>query len=101
MPIVGVMGDSQAALFAQRCFEPGTAKVTFGTGSSVLLNIGAKPELSQRGVVTALAWVHAGVPVYAFEGIIINSAATLTWLQNQLGLVRDVAEIESLANAAG
>lgn len=96
-PIAGVMGDSQAALFAQRCFEPGTAKVTFGTGSSVLLNIGAKPQFSKRGVVTALAWVRSGAPVYAFEGIIINSAATLKWLQNQLGLVQDVAEIEALA----
>lgn len=97
VPIVGVMGDSQASLFAQRCFEPGTAKVTFGTGSSVLLNIGGKIRLSERGVVTALAWVRAGVPVYAFEGIIINSAATLNWLQNQLGLVRNVVEIETLA----
>lgn len=97
LPIVGVVGDSQASLFAQRCFSPGTAKVTFGTGSSVLLNIGAKPQFSTSGVVTALAWVRAGVPVYAFEGIIINSAATLNWLQNQLGLVRDVAEIEQLA----
>lgn len=96
--IAGVMGDSQAALFAQRCFEPGTAKVTFGTGSSVLLNIGKKFKLSERGVVTALGWVRAGVPVYAFEGIIINSGATLNWLQTQLGLFQDVAEIESLAN---
>lgn len=96
-PIVGVMGDSQASLFAQRCFEPGTAKVTFGTGSSVLLNIGAKPRFSEHGVVTALAWVHAGSPVYAFEGIIINSAATLNWLQNQMALFSDVAEIEALA----
>ena len=98
LPICGVMGDSQASLFAQRCFAPGAAKVTFGTGSSVLLNIGATPRFSTRGVVTWLAWVHRGVPTYAFEGIIISSAATLAWLQNQLGLVRDVAEIESLAS---
>lgn len=97
-PIVGVMGDSQAALFAQRCFEPGTAKVTFGTGSSVLLNIGSKFKLSEHGVVTALGWVRAGVPVYALEGIIINSGATLTWLQAQLGMYSDVAEIASLAS---
>lgn len=97
LPIVGVMGDSQAALFAQRCFEPGTAKVTFGTGSSVLLNIGAEPRWSKHGLVTALAWVRQGRPVYAFEGIIINSAATLDWLRSQLGIVHDVAEIESLA----
>lgn len=97
VPIVGVMGDSQAALFAQRCFEPGTAKVTFGTGSSLLLNIGATPRRSGHGVLTALAWVIDGAPVYAFEGIIISSAATLAWLRDQLGLVRDVAEIERLA----
>jgi glycerol kinase len=97
IPICGVMGDSQASLFAQRCFQPGTAKVTFGTGSSVLLNLGSNLQLSERGVVTALAWVLDGVPLYAFEGIIINSAATLTWLHTQLGLVRDVREIESLA----
>jgi glycerol kinase len=95
--IFGVMGDSQASLFAQRCFEPGAAKVTFGTGSSVLLNIGNRPTLSESGVLTALAWVRQGKPVYAFEGIIINSAATLKWLQNQLGMVHDVAEIETLA----
>lgn len=97
IPIVGVMGDSQAALFAQRCFEPGTAKVTLGTGSSVLLNVGSEPRFSSSGVVTALAWVVAGTPVYAFEGIIIHSAATLKWLQDQLGLVKDVGEIEVLA----
>ncbi|HEX5789491.1 MAG TPA: glycerol kinase GlpK [Woeseiaceae bacterium] len=97
VPIAGVMGDSQAALFAQRCFEPGMAKVTFGTGSSVLLNIGATPQRSGHGVLTALAWVLDGRPVYAFEGIIISSAATLAWLKDQLGLVRDIAEIERLA----
>lgn len=98
LPICGVMGDSQASLFAQRCFEPGTAKVTFGTGSSILLNTGSAPKFSDRGVVTALAWVIDGVPTYTFEGIIITSAATLTWLRDQLGLVRDVAEIERLAS---
>lgn len=99
LAIRGVMGDSQAALFAQRCFEPGSAKVTFGTGSSILLNIGSQPRLSSRGVVTTLAWVHGGVPIYAFEGIIISSGATLTWLRDQLGLVRDAAEFEALARA--
>ena len=97
VPIIGVMGDSQAALFAQRCFEPGTAKATFGTGSSVLLNIGSSLKLSKSGVVTALAWVLGGEPVYAFEGIIINSAATLKWLQTQLALFRDIDELDELA----
>jgi glycerol kinase len=99
VPICGVMGDSQAALFAQGCFEPGTAKVTFGTGSSVLLNIGAKLRLSEQGIVTALAWTHRGVPTYAWEGVIISSAATVAWLRDQLGLISDFAETEQLAQA--
>ncbi len=97
LPIRGVMGDSQASLFAQRCFTPGSAKVTFGTGSSLLLNIGAQPRFSTNGVLTALAWTHAGVPTYAFEGIIISSASTLTWLRDQLGLAADVPALEKLA----
>ncbi|WP_438482608.1 FGGY-family carbohydrate kinase [Oleiharenicola lentus] len=97
LPICGVMGDSQASLFAQRCFEPGAAKVTFGTGSSLLLNIGSTMRLSSRGVVTTLAWVFQGKPVYAFEGIIISSASTLNWLRDQLGLAKDIAELEKLA----
>ncbi len=99
LPIFGVMGDSQAALFAHRCFEPGAAKVTFGTGSSLLLNIGHQLRHSSKGVLTALGWVYQGVPTYAFEGIIISSASTLTWLRDQLGLARDVAEIEQLATS--
>lgn len=97
LPIRGVMGDSQASLFAQRCFTPGSAKVTFGTGSSVLLNIGEQPRFSTNGVLTALAWTHSGVPMYAFEGIIISSASTLTWLRDQLGLAPDVPALERLA----
>jgi glycerol kinase len=97
IPICGVMGDSQASLFAQRCFAPGEAKVTFGTGSSILLNIGTEPRLNHQGVLTALAWAHAGRPVYAFEGIIVSSASTLTWLCSQLGLAADAAALEQLA----
>ncbi|RXK53591.1 glycerol kinase GlpK [Oleiharenicola lentus] len=99
LPICGVMGDSQASLFAQRCYAPGAAKVTFGTGSSLLLNIGDTPRFSAQGVLTALAWSHAGRPTYAFEGIIISSASTLTWLRDQLGLAADVPAIEQLALA--
>lgn len=99
LPIRGVMGDSQASLFAQRCFEPGSAKVTFGTGSSVLLNLGDAPRFSDRGIATALAWRLSGRPTYAFEGIIISSASTLTWLRDQLGLVRDIGELDTLATA--
>jgi glycerol kinase len=99
VPICGVMGDSQAALFAHGCFEPGAAKITFGTGSSLLLNIGATPRAGANGVLTALAWVHRGAPVYAHEGIVISSASTLAWLRDQLRLVESLDNIESLARA--
>lgn len=97
VPIVGVMGDSQASLFAQRCYRPGMAKATFGTGTSVLLNIGDRFQLSEKGAVVALAWVWQGKPTYAFEGIINFSAATIEWLKNQLGLIQNVSEVEALA----
>ncbi len=97
VPIVGVMGDSQASLFAQRCYRPGMAKATFGTGTSVLLNIGGKLRVSEKGAVTALAWVWQGKPTYAFEGLINFSAATIEWLKNQLGLIQSAAEVEKLA----
>jgi glycerol kinase len=99
LPICGVMGDSQAALFAQRCFAPGGAKVTFGTGSSVLLNIGHDKRLSARGSVTALAWVLQGQPTYAFEGIINFTGATITWMRDQLQLIANPAETEALAQS--
>jgi glycerol kinase len=99
VPIVGVMGDSQASLFAQRCYRPGMAKATFGTGTSVLLNIGSKLRVSERGAVTALAWVWQGQPTYAFEGLINFSAATIDWLKNQLGLIHSADEVEALARS--
>lgn len=99
VPICGVMGDSQASLFAQRCFEPGTAKATFGTGSSVLLNVGASRPGTERGSVCTVGWVHDGQPTYVLEGIITFSAATLTWLRDQVGLFADAADTETLARA--
>lgn len=99
VPIAGVMGDSQAALFAQRCFEPGTCKVTFGTGSSVLLNIGEKPSYSDSGLVTAVAWVVGDRATYAYEGITNFTGATIIWLRDQLGLIESVEQTEELAAA--
>lgn len=99
IPIYGVMGDSQAALFAQRCFTPGSAKVTFGTGSSILLNIGHEQRLSAHSTLTALGWVWQGKPTYAFEGIINFTGATITWLRDQLQLIADPAETEALAQS--
>lgn len=99
VPICGVMGDSQASLFAQRCFLPGTVKATLGTGTSVLFNLGERCAAPPEGLVTALAWVVGGQPVYAFEGLINFSAATVSWLKNQLGLIGSAAETEALARA--
>jgi glycerol kinase len=99
VPIMGVMGDSQASLFAQRCCKPGMAKATFGTGTSVMLNIGGRFRVSKKGAVTALAWVWRGKPTYAFEGLINFSAATIEWLKNQLGLIEGAGEVEKLATS--
>ena len=97
IPICGIMGDSQASLFAQRCFQPGTAKVTLGTGSSVLLNIGEKPRLPEGALVTTIAWVWDGRPTYSFEGIINFSAASIAWLRDQLKLIQSAGESGDLA----
>jgi glycerol kinase len=97
IPINGVMGDSQASLFALRCFSPGDAKVSFGTGSSVLLNTGGELRFSQNGIVSTVASVLEGRVTYAFEGLINFSAATISWLKNQLKLIGSAAETEALA----
>lgn len=100
VPILGVMGDSQAAMFAQGCFEPGTAKATFGSGTSVLMNVGSSLAPTRAGAVTSLAWAQGGQVTYALEGIINWSAATMNWLRDQLGLFVDFAEAERLARTA-
>ena len=97
IPICGVMGDSQASLFAQQCYEPGMGKATFGTGTSVMVNVGSQSNLDIEGAVLALAWVVQGEPTYALEGLINYSAATIAWLKDQLELITDAAESERLA----
>lgn len=99
IPICGVMGDSQASLFAHRCYLPGMAKATIGTGSSVLLNIGPKLRLAGDAAVSTVAWTHQGQPTYSFEGIINYSAATVAWLKDQLGLIRSPDETEAAATS--
>jgi glycerol kinase len=99
IPICGVMGDSQAALFAERCFHPGSAKVTLGTGSSVLLNIGETLKLPTKGSVSTIAWINEVSTAYAFEGIINFTGAVIAWLKDQLGLISQVEETEGLAAA--
>jgi len=93
------MGDSQASLFAQRCYEPGSAKATFGTGTSVMLNVGHEFKLPGQGAVSALAWVYDGRPTYALEGLINYSSATIAWLKDQLSLIGDAAETDALARS--
>jgi glycerol kinase len=99
LPICGVMGDSQAALFAERCFTPGSAKVTFGSGSSILMNIGPRPVTGQEGLVTAVGYVTGDRPAYAFEGIINFTGATIQWLRDQLQLISSAGETEALAQS--
>lgn len=99
LSICGVMGDSQASLFAQRCYQPGAAKATFGSGTSVMLNVGHEFKPSSQGAVSALAWVHNGRPTYASEGLINYSSATISWLKDQLGLIASAAETAAVAAA--
>ncbi|MBN1855312.1 MAG: glycerol kinase GlpK [Pirellulales bacterium] len=100
LPISGVIGDSQASLFAQRCYEPGMAKATFGSGTSVLLNAGNRLPSSSHGAVAALAWVWKNQPTYALEGLINYSSATIAWLKDRLGLIDDAASTGSIAATA-
>lgn len=100
IPIRAVMGDSHAALFGQGCVRPGMAKATYGTGSSVMMNIGSQFRESCSGLVTSLAWGRGGTVDYVLEGNINYAGATITWLQKDLGLFETSAETEAMAFAA-
>jgi glycerol kinase len=97
LPICGVMGDSQASLLAQGCYERGDCKATFGSGTSILLNTGDRLESSERGAVSSIAWIWQGRPTYALEGLINYSTATIAWLKDQLGLIANASEAAALA----
>jgi len=97
VPIAGLMGDSHAALFGQNCFEPGMAKATYGTGSSIMMNTGNKPLPSPDGLVTSIGWGRAGVIDYVFEGNIHCTGDTINWLVNDAELIANAAESEQLA----
>jgi glycerol kinase len=100
LPIRGIAGDQQAALFGQGCFDPGTLKVTFGTGSFLLLNTGTERRDSARGLLTTLAVGRDGGAVFALEGSVFVCGALVQWLRDQLGLVMRASEIEALAKSA-
>jgi glycerol kinase len=97
IPIAGAAGDQQCALFGQTCFKPGEAKNTYGTGGFMLMNTGEKPVVSQNGLVTTIAWGVDGRVEYALEGSIFVAGAAIQWLRDELGLVRNAAESETLA----
>ncbi|WP_055107364.1 glycerol kinase GlpK [Paenibacillus ihumii] len=96
IPIAGIIGDSQAALFGQHCFETGMAKATYGTGTSVLMNIGEKPVAAENGLVLAIGWSIGGKATYALEAVIRASGDTIKWVRDNLGLFRSYDELEEL-----
>ena len=100
IPIHGVLGDSHGALFGQGCTEPGMIKVTYGTGSSIMMNIGEKPVLSDEGIVTSLAYKIGEKVNYVLEGNINYTGAVISWLKNDLKLIDSAGETEELAKAA-
>ena len=100
IPIRGVLGDSHGALFGQGCLRPGMIKATYGTGSSVMMNIGGEPIFSDTGVVTSLAWKILGKVQYVLEGNINYTGAVITWLVRDVKLIDDPGETEALAKAA-
>ncbi len=97
VPIAGVLGDSHGALVGQSCFTPGMGKATYGTGSSVMVNIGCSPLKAPEGLVTSVAFAALGKTYYAFEGNIHCTGATIKWMEDELGLLTRSAESESLA----
>ncbi len=97
VPILAVMGDSHAALYGQGCTHPGMAKATYGTGSSIMMNIGQSFCGSKSGLVTSLAWSRGGKVDYVLEGNINYAGAVITWLQDELGLIERVEDTERMA----
>ena len=97
--IAGVLGDSHGALVGQMCFTPGSGKVTYGTGSSVMVNIGLEPKPAPEGLVTSVGFSALGKTYYGFEGNIYSTGATLKWIADQLQLVGHPSEMEALATS--
>ena len=99
IPIAGVLGDSHGALVGQMCFTRGSGKVTYGTGSSVMVNIGEEPKEAPQGLVTSVGFSAFGKTYYGFEGNIYSTGATLKWIADQLQLVGHPSEMEALATS--
>lgn len=99
LPISGLIGDSHGALFGQQCFKPGMGKATYGTGSSVMMNIGNQPLPPPHGLVTSIGFSHNKKIDYVFEGNIHSTGDTISWMKNELRLINDASETESLATS--
>src|SRR5262249_39177066 len=100
IPIAGVAGDQQAALFGQCCFDPGMVKCTYGTGAFLLMNNGTTPVRSTRGLLTTLATGANGELIYAIEGSIFVAGAAVQWLRDELGIIPAASGTEALARQA-
>ena len=99
VPIGGIAGDQQAALFGQMCTEPGSVKNTYGTGCFLLMNTGEKPILSRNNLLTTVAWKIGDKVNYALEGSIFVGGSVVQWLRDGLGIIRSSSEIEALASS--
>jgi glycerol kinase len=99
VPIAGMAGDQQAALFGQACFERGQAKCTYGTGAFLLVNIGNEPKPSHHGLLTTVAWQLGDTITYALEGSAFIAGAAVQWLRDGVGLISDAADVEGLAGS--
>ena len=97
VPIAGIAGDQQAALFGQMCTEPGSVKNTYGTGCFLLMNTGEKPVLSKNNLLTTIAWKIGDKVNYALEGSIFVAGSVVQWLRDSLGIIRSSSEVEALA----
>ncbi|MCA4814257.1 MULTISPECIES: glycerol kinase GlpK [Acinetobacter] len=99
IPITGILGDQQAALFGQSCFEVGTAKNTYGTGCFMLFNTGNQVQFSQNKLLTTLAWQCQNQTHFALEGSVFMAGAVVQWLRDGLGIIQKSSDVEQLANS--
>lgn len=101
LPIAGVAGDQQAALFGQCCFEPGMTKSTYGTGCFMVMNTGSQPVSSKHRLLTTVGYRLNGKVTYALEGSIFMAGATMQWLRDQMGFIQHAADSEAMAEKVG
>jgi glycerol kinase len=97
IPVAGIAGDQQAALFGQMCIEPGMVKNTYGTGCFMMMNIGSKPIVSKSRLLTTIAWKIGNETIYALEGSIFIAGAVVQWLRDGLGIISKSGDVEKLA----